>query len=148
MSARVEYEPKESMSPIVRGLLLAFGWINVVLGFAGAFLPVLPTTPFLLIALWAFAQSSSRFHDWLYNHPRFGPMLRDWRDYRVVPVRAKVLSLGMMTTSLVYVIFFVAVDWWVPTLMACIMMPTAIWLVTRASSVERETRPVKVEADR
>lgn len=124
---------------------MTFGWVNVGLGFAGLLLPVLPTTPFLLVALWAFAQSSQKFHDWLYTHPRFGPMLRDWRDHRVVPVKAKVLSVGMMTVSLIYVSLYVANDWRLPVLMACVMVPTAIWLVTRASAVESDVRPVEIE---
>ena len=124
---------------------MTFGWANVGLGFAGLILPVLPTTPFLLVALWAFAQSSQKFHDWLYTHPRFGPLLRDWRDHRVVPVKAKVLSVGMMTVSLAYVSLYVADDWRLPAMMACIMVPTAIWLVTRASAVESDVRPVENE---
>jgi len=147
MGTGVDIDRQAELNPILRVALLAFGWINVGLGFAGAFLPVLPTTPFLLVALWAFAQSSRRFHDWLYNHPKFGPTLRDWRDHRVVPVRAKALSLSMMATSLAYVTFFVAEDWRLPTSMACVMVPTAIWLVTRASSVQQEARPVEIKAE-
>ena len=147
MSAGIESNAQTELNPIIRVVLLTFGWINVGLGFAGAFLPVLPTTPFLLVALWAFAQSSKRFHDWLYNHPQFGPMLKDWRDHRVIPVKAKALSLGMMATSLFYVTFFVSEDWRLPALMACVMVPTAIWLVTRASSVDSEPRPVEANIE-
>lgn len=121
---------------LVRAALILFGWLNVGLAFIGIALPGLPTTPFLLVAVWAFARSSERFHDWLYHHPRFGPALRAWRDHRVVPVRAKVLAVVTMTASLLYVIFFIADDWLLPALMAGVMVPTATWLITRESRVE------------
>jgi hypothetical protein len=129
-------------NPAMKLALIAFGWVNVCLGFLGVILPGLPTTPFLLVALWAFARSSKRFHDWLYNHPRVGPGLRAWRDHRVVPVRAKALALATMAASLIYVIFFVARDWMLPTAMACVMLPTAAWLVTRDSQVEEAVQGV------
>ena len=64
----------------MRLIYIAIGCIAVVLGVIGIFLPLLPTTPFLLVAAWAFAKSSPRLEAWLTNHPRFGPPLRDWRE--------------------------------------------------------------------
>ncbi len=80
----------------MRGLFLALGVGFVVLGFAGAFLPVLPTTPFLILAAACFARSSPRLENWLLQHRRFGPLLRDWRRRGAIPVRAKLMSLGGM----------------------------------------------------
>lgn len=134
-------------NPLARIVLIAFGWLNVGLAFVGIALPGLPTTPFLLVAVWAFARSSRRFHDWLYHHPRFGPALRAWRDHRVVPVRAKVLAVLTMSLSLLIVIFFVAEDWRLPTVMACVMLPTAVWLITRASRVDTARDRLSPEAD-
>lgn len=76
------------------------GLMCVGLGVLGAFLPVLPTTPFLLVALWAFARSSKRLETWLLNHPRFGPRLRAWRRHRVVPLPVKLTAWGSMVGSL------------------------------------------------
>lgn len=70
-------------------LLIGVGFFFVALGTVGIFLPLLPTVPFLLIALWAFAQSSATFHDWLYHHKLFGPMLQDWDLYGTIPLKAK-----------------------------------------------------------
>ena len=98
----------------LRYCLMAFGLLNVGLGILGAFLPVMPTTVFLLIALWAFSKSSLRFHLWLYNHPVFGATLRNWHRHRVIPLNAKVLAWSMMAASLIYVTLFQAESWIVP----------------------------------
>ena len=92
-----------------RPLFFLLGWGFFALGALGVFLPVLPTTPFMLLALWAFARSSERFHQWLYHHRLFGPPLQRWEEYRVIPRGAKVFALSMMAVSLFYVMLFVAV---------------------------------------
>ena len=76
-----------------RLILLIVGWLCVGLGFVGIFVPGLPTTIFLIIALWAFARSSKRFHAWLLNHQRFGPILRNWESHKVVPIKAKIVMV-------------------------------------------------------
>ena len=74
-------------------ILLIVGWLCVGLGFVGIFIPGIPTTIFLIIALWAFARSSKRFHAWLLNHQRFGPILRNWESHKVVPIKAKIVMV-------------------------------------------------------
>lgn len=83
-----------------RAAYLVTGLVFVGLGVLGAFLPVLPTTPFLLISLWAFSRSSTRLEAWLLHHPRFGPRLRAWRHHRVIPLGAKLAAWGSMLASL------------------------------------------------
>jgi uncharacterized membrane protein YbaN (DUF454 family) len=85
---------------VLRILYLTIGLLCVGLGVAGAFLPVLPTTPFLLISLWAFSKSSSRLERWLIEHKRFGPRLVAWRTNRVIPLPAKLAAWGSMIASL------------------------------------------------
>ena len=74
-------------------ILLIVGWLCVGLGFVGIFIPGIPTTIFLIIALWAFARSSKKFHSWLLNHQRFGPILRNWESHKVVPIKAKIVMV-------------------------------------------------------
>ena len=78
---------------------LALGYSCLGLGLVGAFLPLLPTTVFLLIAAWAFSRSSERWHRWLREHARFGPTVRAWEAHRAMPRRAKRLAYAALTLS-------------------------------------------------
>jgi len=100
-------------APGRRWLLFALGWLFFGLGLLGAFLPVLPTTPFMLLALWAFSASSPRFHDWLYHHRVFGPPLQRWRAERTLPLWVKGLALASMAGSAAWVGLVVRPRWYV-----------------------------------
>ena len=84
-------------------LLLSLGWVCVGFAFIGIFVPGLPTTIFLIIALWAFAKSSKKFHAWLLNHKRFGPLLRNWETHKVVPKKAKITMVVLQTLVVIMV---------------------------------------------
>lgn len=79
------------MTPI-RAFWFAIGTIALFLGALGVVLPLLPTTPFILLAAFAFAQSSDRWHAWLVNHRVFGPIIEDWRLHGAIDRRTKVIS--------------------------------------------------------
>ena len=130
--------------PGVRHGLIAFGALNVAAGAAGLFLPVMPSTVFFLIALWAFSKSSVRFHAWLYNHPRFGRVLRDWHAHRMIPLRAKVLAVTAMGASLLFVTAYVAEDWVLPVGLGAVLGLIAAYIVTRPHKLatrEAERQP-------
>lgn len=97
--------------PLYRPFFILLGLVFVVLGLLGAFLPVLPTTPFLIVALWCFAHSSDKLHRWLYNHRIFGPLLRQWHEHSVIPPIAKFSAVTAMTGSMVYMVFFSSAPW-------------------------------------
>ncbi|CAI8817739.1 Inner membrane protein [Pseudomonas soli] len=96
---------------MVRYLLLAAGWLSVALGVAGIFLPVLPTTPFLLLAAACFARSSPRFHHWLVNHPKLGPWIRDYLSGEGIPLKGKVYAIGLMWASIGLSCYLVPLFW-------------------------------------
>ena len=79
-----------------RVLLMTLGFILVAIGALGVVVPVLPTTPFLLLAAACFARSSQRFYDWLLNSRLFGDLIRNWRDSRSIPRNAKRMALTMI----------------------------------------------------
>jgi len=84
------------MSRAARTLLVVCGTVALALGLVGVFLPLLPTTPFLLLAAACYARSSTRLHDWLLNHRVFGEYIRDYRDRRGMKLRAKIVALGLL----------------------------------------------------
>jgi uncharacterized membrane protein YbaN (DUF454 family) len=90
----------------MRYVYLGLGLVFVALGVIGAFLPVLPTTPFLILAAACFARSSPRLESWLLNHPQFGPMLRAWREHGAIPRKAKLMALSGVSIS--FVLFWIA----------------------------------------
>ncbi|NTF32762.1 YbaN family protein [Rhizobium skierniewicense] len=115
----------------MRILYLCLGWLMVATGVVGAVMPVLPTTPFLLIALWCFSKSSPKLEAWLLSHPKFGPSLRNWRDKGAIPRRAKIAAVSLMTMS--YAIFWCATE---PTslraaIVAAVMLGAALFVTTR-----------------
>ncbi len=89
--------PTSSILQRLPYLCLAYGCVG--LGAAGVVLPVLPTTPFLLVAAWAAPRGSRRLNIWLHRHPQFGPLLRNWRRERAIPAVAKRMALGAMACS-------------------------------------------------
>lgn len=115
----------------MRFMFLSLGWIFVALGFAGAFLPVLPTTPFLLLAVACFARSSPRLEAWLMSHPKFGPVLTGWRSKGQIPRRAKLAAVTTMSVSYAIFWFGTSPPFWRATLVAALMIGPAIFVVTR-----------------
>lgn len=94
----------------MKNILTIIGFISLGLGIIGAFLPLLPTTPFILLSAAAFAKSSEKMHNWLYNHRIFGEILRDFHLHKTIPLYAKIISISMMWTSILLTIFTVASD--------------------------------------
>ncbi len=76
----------------LRVLLTASGWVSLALGIIGIFLPLLPTTPFVLLSAYCFSKSSPRLHAWLMNQPRLGPMIQNWEQQGSISQNAKVTS--------------------------------------------------------
>lgn len=93
-------------------LLALLGCLSLGLGIAGIFLPLLPTTPFLLLAAALWMRSSPRLYAWLLSHKRLGPYIRNFRENRAIPLRAKIVSLTLMWTLMLVCIFTLLDRWW------------------------------------
>ena len=121
-----------------RIVFLLLGWLCVGLAFVGIFLPGIPTTPFLLVALWAFAKSSKRFHSWLLNHKKFGPILQNWESHKVVPRKAKIVMVILQIAAVVilhYSLNNIIITIGVAILLICV----ALYVISLPSSAPNES---------
>jgi uncharacterized membrane protein YbaN (DUF454 family) len=91
--------PQRANKGTIKLLYLLLGWISVAIGVIGVFLPLLPTTVFLLIAAWAFSRSSERWHRWLRDHEQIGETVRTWEAHHAMPQRAKRIALIALAVS-------------------------------------------------
>lgn len=96
----------------MKSLLAVLGVVSLSLGVAGIFLPLLPTTPFLLLAAWAFVRSSPRLYAWLINHPHLGVYIRNFRENHAIPLRVKVVSVSLVWLTIGFCIVAVVERWW------------------------------------
>ena len=117
-------------------LLLSLGWVFVALGFIGVLLPIMPTTPFLIVAAACFSRGSPRLHSWLLNQKHVGPALRSWEEHRVISPKSKALSTALIAFSLSWPIIFVPVDAWVKISLATIGVAVIAFILTRKSYPE------------
>jgi uncharacterized membrane protein YbaN (DUF454 family) len=93
----------------VKVVLLLVGWLSVVLGVIGIFLPVMPTTPFLLLAAACFMRTSPKFYYWLVGHPRLGKYLVYYLEGKGIPLKAKVYTIATMAISMSVTCYFVPI---------------------------------------
>ena len=121
----------------MKPVYFATGWLFFFLGLIGVVLPVLPTTPFMLLALWAFSRSSDRFHNWLYHHKFFGPPLQKWNQYHVIPMPAKIMSVSMMTASFVYIVLYRELHVSILIIIALLMLYGMWFVLTKPSKVDK-----------
>ncbi len=111
------HEVKLVASKPMRYAFMVAASFFLLIGFIGVFTPVLPTTPFVLLAAFCYARSSVRFYNWLMNHRWFGPSLRDWVKTRGIRPRAKILSVSLLAVSMIPTIVFI-----IPLMIAKVIM--------------------------
>lgn len=95
----------------MKWILTILGLLALGLGILGIFLPILPTTPLLLLAAALFLRSNRGLYDWLLNHPRLGPYIRNFMEYKAIPLKIKVLSVSLVWITLLNCAVFVADHW-------------------------------------
>lgn len=108
----------------------AAGWTSFGLGAIGAFVPLLPTVPFMLLAAFCFARGSQRFHDWLMNHDRFGPAIRDWQAHGAISRRAK-LYAGVAIAVTFAMSLIIGVPAHVLLIQAVVLSAVVLFIFTR-----------------
>ena len=112
---------------------IGFGWFFVVLGLIGIALPLLPTTPFLLLAAVCFSKSSDNIYRWLINHPTLGPPIINWREKRAITRRSKIVATLSMLVLLV-ITPLVGAPWWATAVQAAVLAVVAIFLWRQAEA--------------
>ncbi len=138
-SARPPAEPAEHRSRWVRAFFLAAGTVALVLGLIGIFLPLLPTTPFVLLAAACYARGSRRFYDWLLAQRTFGPIIHEWERHRSIPYKTKITAVALMSLTLGTSIVFFVEPLWLKGLLAVMGVGLAVWLY-RMPSRDRPPR--------
>ncbi|MDD2223952.1 MAG: YbaN family protein [Pseudomonas sp.] len=128
-------EPQaQARNRTLRYLLFACGCLSVVLGVIGIFLPLLPTTPFLLLAAACFARSSKRFYLWLVLHPKLGPWVRDYLEGEGLPLKGKIWALALMWTSISFSMWIVPL-FWMRIVLLLIALSVTLYIVKQKTRV-------------
>lgn len=123
-----------------RIILIIIGWLAVVLATLGVVLPLLPTTPFLLLAAWCFAHSSPRFHHWLLYRSWFGSYIRHWQDHRALPPGAKPRALIFIVLTFAVSLYMVNILW--VRLLLLVMMCALLFFMWRMPVIdEKQQKP-------
>ena len=114
---------------ILRYIFWMCGAFSLALGIMGIFLPILPTTPFVLLTAACWAKASPRFHRWLHQHRYFGPMVQNWERNRSVPRKAKILAISMMTFSCLLMFWQFPERWWIGATSSAFCACVAVWMI-------------------
>lgn len=121
------------MKALRRPLLLGTGWLCVGLGILGIILPLFPTTPFLLVAVWAFSRSSPELAAKIRNHRHAGKYVRDWEDEGVIPRGAKTIAIAMMSAMLAFLYLTSSAPGWAIAAAGVVMAAAAAFILSRPS---------------
>jgi uncharacterized protein len=117
-------------SAFARSLWLLAGWASLILGLIGVVLPLLPTTPFILLAAFCFQKGSDRLHRWLTTHPRFGPLITNWRERGAIPRKAKRNAM-IALVAVLGISWLVGVAGYIIAIQAVALTAVATFILTR-----------------
>lgn len=115
----------------VRSIYMLAGFLMTALGIIGAFLPLLPTTPFLLVAVWCFSRSSPRLEQWLLNHRTLGPPLANWQREGAISARAKITAVCLIAISYGFFLYRTQPTLTVAIVVGLVLMGSVTFIVTR-----------------
>ena len=122
------------MHSLRRALYIALAWVSFGLGVIGVFVPLMPTTCFMLLAVWAASRGSPSFARWIREHTRFGPTVVAWEGERAIPRHAKWLAGAMLAFSILVLLFTLSVVW-LKVLLVSGLTLLGLWIATRPEPV-------------
>lgn len=117
-----------------RLIYLGIGWLSLGMAVAGIILPILPTTPMLLVAVWAFGKSSPELAEKIRNHRVFGPPVRDWQDHGMISAKAKLLAIAIMALMGAWLWAFGNLPVWLTLVICAVMIGAGIFVGSRPSA--------------
>jgi uncharacterized membrane protein YbaN (DUF454 family) len=121
----------------VKTVYVILGSVSLGLGIVGVFLPVLPTTPFLLLAAALYLKGSPRLYEWLIDHKYLGPYIRNYRENKAIPLRAKIVSVAMLWVTILLSAFLAVNVWWLRILLICIAVGVT-WHILSFKTLTKE----------
>ena len=119
---------------ISKPVFMLLGHLATALGVIGIFLPLLPTTPFLLLASYCYSKGSENFHRWLLNHKHLGPPIKNWERYGSIPLKVKAFVIPFILLNLGYVMVFVQVNYAIKGIVAVICLCVIGFIASRPSN--------------
>lgn len=133
--------PKLVTNPVLRLLLLLVGFLSIALGVLGIFLPVLPTTPFLLLAAACFIRTSPKFYDWLVGHPKLGKYVVYYLDGKGIPKKAKIYTLIVLWFTMITTAFIIVDSQIVRVVLPSIGLLVSIYIIRQPTLAIANTEP-------
>ena len=121
----------------MRIFLIVIGTISLGLGVLGIFLPMLPTTPFLLLSAAVWLKASPRLYHWLLNHKVLGEYIRNYREHRAIPLRVKIVSVSLVWLTIGYCIFAVVNEWWWAQLLMALLAIAISWHILSFKTLKK-----------
>ena len=121
----------------MRIFLIIVGCVSLALGILGIFLPMLPTTPFLLLSAAAWVKASPSLYEWLLNHKLFGKYIRNYREHRAIPLRVKIISVLFVWLTIGYCIFAVVDEWWWAQLLMALLATAISWHILSFNTLKK-----------
>lgn len=118
--------------------LIIVGSVSLVLGVLGIFLPMLPTTPFLLLSAAAWVKASPSLYEWLINHRVLGEYIRNFREYRAIPLRVKIISVSLVWLTIGYCIFAVVDEWWWAQVLMTLLATAISWHILSFATLKKK----------
>lgn len=114
----------------MKALYILLGSLSLVLGIIGIFLPLLPTTPFLLLTAALYVRSSPRLYNWLLRQKHLGPYIRNFREHKAIPLKAKIISVSLIWITILYCVIFLLPYWWLKVLLLLIAAGTSYHILS------------------
>ena len=134
---------RHEIKKITKVLLFIGGSICLVLGVIGIVIPILPTTPFLLLTAACYARSSQKFYDWLLNNRILGYFIKNYREGKGMPLRLKIFTLTLLWITILLSVFLFVKHFWIQILLIIIALAVSVHIILIRPKIKKGTRKEK-----